>query len=78
MFWRFLRGSSLSPGEFARRTHELWLTRALQSQRPYPRIPLRRVDTGGFDRMMGSPDGRARAETWWNLALQKYDDLPED
>jgi hypothetical protein len=75
MFWRFLKQSgSLSPGEVARRVHSLWLTRAFESGRVYPRIPTRRVEDGGFDRMMATEHGRARAERWWELALARMED----
>jgi len=77
MFWRFLKHSaSLSPGEVARRLHSLWLTQAFQSGRDrlYPRIPTRRVEDGGFDRMMSTERGRARAEKWWELALARMED----
>ncbi len=74
-FGRFFGPRDL--GAVARALHSRWLTRAIESKKPYPRIPVRRVDTGGFDRMMASEGGRARAERWWDLALGRVDDADE-
>ncbi|MDX2148395.1 MAG: hypothetical protein SFZ23_12815 [Planctomycetota bacterium] len=66
-------GSGLppDPGEVARRLHSAWLTAALASGRRFPRIPLRRVDAGGFDWLMSRPEGPQRAERWWKRALRR-------
>lgn len=53
--------------------HELWLTKALASNRSFPHIPLRRVADGGFAPMLARPTGPARAERWWALALDQVD-----
>lgn len=77
MLWRGLIGGRV-PGraEFFRRVHEAWLDRALGSGRMYPRIPLRRMDCGGFDPLRARSGGRARAEKWWSLALDRVDADP--
>lgn len=58
-------------GAAFRRQHERWLTLALSSGLPAFRIPLRRVDRGGFSRLMAREGGRRRAQEWWLLALQR-------
>lgn len=35
-----------------------------------PRIPVRRVDEGGFEELMRRPGGRGLAEAWWDEALE--------
>lgn len=74
MLWRFFGRNDLPDKavEF-RRVHEEWLTRAMRSKREYPRIPLRRVDEGGFGPMMARPEGQARAQQWWSIALDRLD-----
>jgi hypothetical protein len=73
--WRFFRSGDLPPlAEAYRRVHEAWLTRAVRSGRTYPRIPLKRVDQGGFDGMVKTPRGRAMADRWWMTALERVDD----
>ncbi|MEX2218360.1 MAG: hypothetical protein WD749_06325 [Phycisphaerales bacterium] len=63
------RGDTPTRADLFRRAHERWLTAALASPRPIPRIPVRRVDRGGFDRLRARPGGRELAERWWSLAL---------
>jgi hypothetical protein len=70
----FQRLGWLDPGEAARRLHSRWLTRALKGERIYPRIPLRRVDDGGYGKMMQRPSGRAHADLWWAIALSRVDE----
>jgi hypothetical protein len=60
----------LTFGERARRQLQQWLNRALESSTPLPRIPVRRVDRGGFDRLMSTPRGRAAATAWWERTLE--------
>lgn len=72
MFWRFFNDDE-SRGALFRRMHERWLTRALKSPSKYPRIPIRRVDEGGFDHVRSQPQARARADQWWGLALERVD-----
>jgi hypothetical protein len=69
MLWQSGGEEGLSHAERFRRVHERWLTWALRTTRPLPRIPLRREDEGGFDRMMARPGGRELAERWWTLAM---------
>ena len=57
----------------ARRIHEAWLSRAVESGRAYPQIPLRPVSEGGFGPVVATPTGRAWAEGWWSEALGQVD-----
>lgn len=36
-----------------------------------PRIPRRRMDEGGFTRLMRQPGARALAGRWWRTTLEK-------
>lgn len=75
MRWDFWRKADWEEaGERARRLHSAWLTEALASAKRQPRIPVRKVDEGGFTRMTGTPEGKARSERWWSLALERVDD----
>jgi len=75
MLWRFLEPDDLSSKAAAfRRTHERWLTRALRSGMPLPRIPLRRVDEGGFEELLARPRGREVAARWWRMAFARLGD----
>jgi hypothetical protein len=58
-------------GERARREHSAFLTQALRNRIGvrHPRIPTRRVDRGGFDRLMADPRGRDAADRWWSSAF---------
>jgi hypothetical protein len=73
MFWQVRRGLP-DPAAFFRRVHEVWLTRAVSSGKTYPRIPVKRVDQGGFDHLMARPGGREMADRWWSAALDRVDD----
>jgi len=57
--------------EVARELHSQWLTRALEQGLDRPRIPVRRVDEGGFDPLISRPGGKERAEAWWKAALDR-------
>ncbi len=57
----------------ARRMHSRWLTQAIRAGSKVPRIPVRRVDEGGFDREMATPEGREWASAWWDEALSRPD-----
>jgi hypothetical protein len=74
-FWSLGRGLDLiDAGEKMRRFHERWLTKAVS--RPgdvTPRIPVRRVDEGGYQTLLASPGGRERAEQWWYDAFALMD-----
>ncbi len=78
MFWKRWRQGGADAGAVARAVHSRWLTAALASGREYPRIPLRRVDQGGFSAMMRRPGGPDRAAQWWDAALARVDDLAEE
>lgn len=71
MFWNRLRDRLMDPGELARRQHSRWLTDALESGDPFPRIPTRRADAGGFGKLLSLPSGRETAERWWRAALAR-------
>lgn len=73
MFWRSARNDENPRGRQFRLIHERWLNRALRSQIPYPRIPIRRVDEGGFDDVRLRPEARARADRWWAIAFERVD-----
>lgn len=46
-----------------------FLTWALQQEREMPRIPIRRVEKGGFDRLMSIPGASKLAGRWWGRTL---------
>ncbi len=58
-------------GERFRAEHSAWLTLAMMSGRKYPRIPAKRADLGGYDRLMATRSGRDRSARWWRLALAR-------
>ncbi|MCB9845002.1 MAG: hypothetical protein H6811_03310 [Phycisphaeraceae bacterium] len=71
MIWNSIRlGTRLAKGALFRRQHSIWLTRAIRGGRRYPRIPLERVDRGGFDHLRAHPAGRHAADSWWVIALR--------
>ncbi len=74
-FGLFHRGLDLlTPGEKMRRAHERWLSRALRGpEGALARIPVRRVDEGGFSLLLSVPGGRERAEQWWMDAFAAMD-----
>lgn len=77
LFWNPLRRRRLaSAAERFRREHSLWLTRAMLTGTPYPRIPSRRVDAGGFDGLRRREGGPGRAERWWSAALTRVEGTP--
>lgn len=72
MIFSFFPGfEQLIRGAVARNLHSVWLTKALRSGRPMPRIPTRLVRDGGFDRELATPDGRRWAEEWWYKTLEE-------
>lgn len=57
-----------------RREHSEWLTRALsRGGGTLPRIPVRRVERGGFSRLLARANGLALAARWWASALARID-----
>jgi hypothetical protein len=76
MFWNRLLQRIKDPGALARAQHSLWLTRALESGKDFPRIPLRPVRSGGFSSLMARPHGPQHAARWWEKALAKVHDEP--
>lgn len=63
----------LTAGERARRTHEAWLNRAVARDTSALRIPVRRVDEGGFSHLLRDPGGPQWAEQWWMDAVARAD-----
>ena len=56
-----------------RAEHERFLSAALAPHRRYPRIPTKRVDQGGFDRLMSRQSGRKLADRWWETAFDRIE-----
>lgn len=79
MKWRFWRHwgkqELVEAGELARAVHSRWLSEAFASNKPYPRIPVRAVNQGGFNVLLSKPNGRALADRWWQLTFNKIDEL---
>jgi hypothetical protein len=73
MQWRFWEHEEMDEGEKARLVHSQWLTEALASGKPYPRIPVRPVVTGGFSRLMSRARGTELAQRWWEIALTRVE-----
>ena len=74
MQWRFREhDDQFDEGQKACLLHSRWLSQALASGKPYPRIPLRPVITGGFSRLMSRPRGPELARRWWEAALSRVD-----
>lgn len=48
-----------------------FLTWALQTDQPMPRIPRRRVDRGGFGELVRRPGSRRLIDYWWAKALDR-------
>ncbi|MEM6853666.1 MAG: hypothetical protein AAF593_04575 [Planctomycetota bacterium] len=44
---------------------------ALSEERNLPRIPRRRVDQGGFGKILDRPIARTVVRHWWGRALEK-------
>lgn len=70
-WFRSGRARMVEAGRLARLVHSRWLTEAISRPLDVPRIPTRRVDDGGFGPMVCRPEGRARADRWWSLALDR-------
>lgn len=59
-------------GEIARRHTSVWLTWAMsQRDGALPRIPVRRVDRGGWKFLRNNPLGRLVAWHWWERAFER-------
>ena len=48
-----------------------FLTWALSANRGLARIPIRRVDNGGFELMIRVPGVKKLVRRWWDRALEK-------
>ena len=74
MVWLPFRRDELTDKAAAfRRVHEAFLTRALSSRKPYPRIPTKKVSGGGFDKLSSTPSGRRWANLWWAVVFAGTD-----
>ena len=47
-----------------------FLTAALSGRVPMPRIPVRRVDMGGFNELLRYANARVAVAGWWKWALK--------
>lgn len=64
----------LSASERARRAHERWLNLAIRcADARALRIPVRRVDRGGFAEARRDAAGRRAAAQWWTEAIDRAD-----
>ncbi len=63
------------PDRRERMIHETsaFLTWALSSGAHLPRIPVRKVDDGGFDWMLRVPGAREAVTRWWLRAMDVID-----
>ncbi len=52
-----------------------WLTWALDTNMPAPRIPTRRVDEGGFAVLQRLPGARVVFARWWADAINNLEHL---
>ncbi len=52
-----------------------FLTWALGAGVELPKIPRRRVESGGFTQLLRAPGARAAVERWWATAIEKIDQL---
>ena len=69
-FWR--KRDWRTVGQRYAAEHSAWLTRAVRLGNA-PRIPVKKVEEGGFDRMMARPGGEERASQWWGAAFERVD-----
>lgn len=46
-----------------------WVFARPERQRSLPRIPVRRVDEGGYDALLARPGARAAVGRWWERTL---------
>lgn len=51
-----------------------FLSWAMKSDEPMPRIPRRRVDRGGFAQLLSRPNASGIIASWWGKALDKVRD----
>lgn len=51
-----------------------FLSIAMRSDQPMPRIPRRRVDRGGFADLLNRPNANGIIACWWAKALNRIRD----
>lgn len=79
MIWSWLTGRDReSRADAMRRTHSRFLSAALGHESELPRIPVRRVDRGGFGPLMARARGRRAAEEWWSRAFARLPDTGDE
>ena len=75
MRWlRFWQRDPREAGERFRAQHSAFLTRAVRTPGAFPRIPVKAVDRGGYDRLRRVETGEAHAALWWSTALDRVGD----
>lgn len=52
-----------------------WLSWAIRNRVEVPRIPRRRVDLGGFTKIINNPGARAAAKQFWVRTFAALDSL---
>lgn len=52
-----------------------FLTWALGSGVELPKVPRRRVDSGGFSQFLRAPGAKAAVERWWSTALAVFEQV---
>jgi len=73
---RFQEDWPLPPSEVARRAHERWLNAAISTPgTDQLRIPVRRVEHGGYSIMQSTTIGRESARQWWTDAIDRADTM---
>lgn len=74
-FFRFWKRDSFGAGERFRAQHSAFLTRAVRNPGAFPRIPVKAVERGGYDRLRRQPTGAAHAALWWDVALDRVGEV---
>lgn len=75
MLWNQRPFDMPTRAEIARRTHSEWLTWAMRSERPFPRIPTQAVRDGGYEALVTTTRGRRICVRWWRRALAAVERL---
>lgn len=73
--FKFWNRDPREAGARFRAQHSSFLTRAMQAPDAFPRIPVKTVDSGGYDRLRERPGGVARANAWWSTALDRVGEV---
>ena len=73
--FRFWKRDPREAGERFRAQHSAFLTRAVRTPGAFPRIPVKPVDQGGYDRLRQQATGPGHAALWWNVALDRVGEV---